>query len=282
MRRRVSLRGWALLIPAFLAFAAFTIVPLVQVIVYSTKKTNFVKTENVGLANYLAILSDPAFYTVLGSSLLYVAIITVVEVTGAVLIALMIYDMTTRFKRWVTVLICAPMFVSGLATVPILQYVFHSGPAGLANRILGVVGRAPVEWFSERYSSIVIISLLCVWSGVGTYAIYALAHLQSVGPGMLDAARIDGASQGQIRRRLLLPLLKPAIVTMAIIIALGSFFIIEYVFLLTRGQYGTGNLMYLIWEMGFERGMYGYASALNIILIAVAMALTLMRKAVRE
>lgn len=282
MRRRVSLRGWALLIPAFLAFAAFTIVPLVQVVLYSTKKTNFVKTENVGLANYRAILSDPAFYTVLGSSLLYVGIITSVEVVGAVLIALMIYDMSTRFKRWVTVLICAPMFTSGLATVPILNYVFHAGPTGLANRILAVVGRAPVEWFSERYSAILIISLLCVWSGVGSYSIYALAHLQSVGPSMLDAARIDGASQGQIRRRLLLPLLKPAIVTMVIIIALGSFFIIEYIYLMTRGQYGTANLMYAIWDIGFERGQYGMASAMNIVLIIVAMALTLMRKAVRE
>lgn len=274
--------GVALLAPAVLLFIALTVVPFVQVVAYSTMDTDFITTRFVGAANYVRVITSAEFPMILVNTLTYVAIIGGLLTFLPLLIATMIYDASTRYKRLVLIAMVMPIYSAGLVICPFVRWMFHPTAGGLVNGFLGSLGREPVLWFSERFSSIAIIATFCVWSGLGAVVVYYLANIQAIPESVFEAARLDGASRKITVRHIVLPILRQAIALEFVLAVLGALFVIEFIYFLTQGgpRNGTTNLMYWIYDTTNYGGKYGRACAINMILVVVALVLSFVRRAV--
>src|SRR6185503_17366496 len=115
--------------------------------------------------------------------------------------------------------------------------------------------------------------------GLGFAVIVFLAGLQGVPDTYYEAARLDGATRLQQIRSVTLPLLAPTIMFLSIMGFIGAFQVFQSVFMMTGGgpADATRVIVYYLWQMGFERVEFGYASAIAVVIFAVVLVLTLIQ-----
>jgi multiple sugar transport system permease protein len=94
---------------------------------------------------------------------------------------------------------------------------------------------------------------------------------------VLEAARVDGATRSQLLRRVVLPLLKPAIVVALLFRTILAFKVFDEVFLLTSGGPGTSTELVTLhlYKVFFEQNQLGYGALLSLALIAAILAFLL-------
>jgi ABC-type sugar transport system permease subunit len=108
-----------------------------------------------------------------------------------------------------------------------------------------------------------------------------LASIEAVDPGLIDAARIDGASWGQIKRHIILPTIAPTIALIALLSWIGAWQIIETPMMLAPQDYAA-TLTYHIYRQGFMFGKYGMASAQAVILLCIIAIFVLIKRKVEK
>lgn len=276
-------RGWVFLLPAIFLFVSVYAVPIGILVYYSFFRTNWIETVYVGLDNYRRVIAEPAFLLATRNTLIYSITIGTVGALLAAVVALILYDLPARFKSVSLAVMCSPMLTAGMMISPLIRWVFHPSAEGLANRIMIAFGGVRHDWLGLPGMAIGIIIALCIWSGFGINTVLMVSYLQSVDAEMLEAARCDGAGWWALRRWLFIPLLRPAVIVVWLVTTIGSLFVVEYIFILTRGgpRYGTTNLMYWIVEAALDEGRYGKAFAINVVMIIMAAPILLARKLVK-
>ncbi len=116
------------------------------------------------------------------------------------------------------------------------------------------------------------------WKYVGFAIILFLAGLQGVPPDLFEAAQIDGASWWQVQRKITIPLLGPTIRTWGFLSMIGSLQLFDMVWILTKGGPANATMTmatYLI-NQGTDRSLYGYASAVAVLLFAISFVLAML------
>jgi multiple sugar transport system permease protein len=119
---------------------------------------------------------------------------------------------------------------------------------------------------------------------VGLNMILYIAALQAIPRDYEAAARLEGASGGQIFRWIVWPLLGPTTLVIMVITTIGSFKVFDHIYQMTGGgpENGTLVLAYYIYQQGFQFFDVGYASALAMIMFVIVMALTIVQLALRR
>ncbi|MGW0710328.1 carbohydrate ABC transporter permease [Streptomyces sp. NPDC002643] len=148
--------------------------------------------------------------------------------------------------------------------------------------MLDLFGVNGIAWLADPNAHYVLI-MLTVW-GCGHVMIISLAGLQDVPRELLDAARVDGASQWQSFTRIVLPLLSPVLffqVVTQLIATLQTF--VPLLISLDPSPKGVGAvpesnylIMIDVFSQYFANGRYGYASAMLWVLFAIIMLVTLL------
>jgi alpha-glucoside transport system permease protein len=140
---------------------------------------------------------------------------------------------------------------------------------GTLNAAIGTVGLGPVPWLQVENFSVntlmLIIVMTWMWTGFGMVIISAA--LKGINPELLEAARVDGATELQVFRGIVFPLLVPTLVvvsTTMIITALKTF---DIVFTMTGGQLHTDVIATLMYSNMFHFNQFGRASALAVVLL---------------
>jgi multiple sugar transport system permease protein len=147
---------------------------------------------------------------------------------------------------------------------------------GGINFVLRSVGVAhPPGWFTSEHWAMPGLILMSLWS-VGSLMLIFLAGLQSVPDELLDAARVDGATDWIRFRHVVLPLLTPSILFNLVISVIGAFQVFTQSFIITGGGPANATLTYVLYlyRNAFEFFKMGYASALAWILFFITLALT--------
>ncbi|MGH2603143.1 MAG: carbohydrate ABC transporter permease, partial [Dehalococcoidia bacterium] len=142
--------------------------------------------------------------------------------------------------------------------------------------LLGIVGE-PVGWLQNRWTGLAAISVLGIWKGVGWSMVIFLAGLQNVPKELLESAAVDGASAARRFFSVTLPLLRPVVAFVTILLIIGGFNVFISVFLMTGG--GPGNdtqvLLTYMYQQAFEFLEFGYGSAIAYLLTLLVFALSL-------
>jgi multiple sugar transport system permease protein len=263
-------------LPAFVVVFLVTIVPLAAA--FGLSFTSYTSANPVaswvGLRNYRLLFSDPNVPTVLVVTLVFAVAAVVLEALVGTILALLM----ARKMRGVSVyrvLYLIPLMVAGIAAAVSWKALLDTS-AGWVNSILGVFGIPQANWLASPTLALPSVVIADIWTGAPIVAVLVLAALLGMPEDPLEAARIDGASQLQVVRYIILPAIRPVLGFAVIFRTVDVFRQFGLIQILTGGGPGTKTttLNYYIYQTVFTYGNISYGSTLAVLLI-VAMAIPL-------
>jgi len=276
--RRETVAAWGFLAPSALHVAAFSFVPLVQLLYVSVHRWSPIEptTAFVALANYGHIIRDPVIWSALGRTLLY-ALYVPVSMALALGLAVMIGERRRSGAATpaLRALFLLPYASSVVAVALVWQWMYHPD-FGLFNHLLRRAGLGPVNWLGDPKTALVAVMLVSVWMQLGYQLTIFLAGLRSIPQAYLDAARVDGANAWQRFWRVTFPLLSPVTLFVLVTGMLGAFQVFALVMVLTGGGPlgATDLVVYRIYRTAWELLQFGDASALALLLFALLFGAT--------
>jgi multiple sugar transport system permease protein len=229
--------------------------------------------------NYTDITDSPLFWPAVRFTLLYTVIVTVVLLGLALLLALLVQESRPGAGFFRTVYFLPGAL--GLASASLLFWGLYSpttGPISSTLEHLGLVDE-PVSFLGTSTNALLSTVFLVVWKFAGFYMLILLVGLQRIPHELYEAARMDGASRGQIFRRITLPLLRPSLALSLLLCVTGSLLAFDQFFVLTKGgpDNSTVTIVQLIYREAFQRLDLGTAAALSIIVLGALVLLNVLQ-----
>ena len=279
-RSRVLLRrvyrgrmAYLFLIPGLVLFVLFVIYPMLYSLRISFYDWNVIKptkSEFVGLDNYKMLLTNPIFRRAVLNTLAYTAITVPGQMILALVVAILL-DQKIRGKTFFRVAYYLPVITSWVIVTLIFEYLFNS-QAGLINYLLRDVLHwvdKPIRWLADPILVMVPINLLGIWKGVGWSAIILLAALQAIPTELLEVAAVDGADAWRRFRHITLPLLRPTLVFLLVVLVIGGLNVYISGLLITDGGRPldlTHFVLTLMYKETFDRLNFGGGAAISYLL----------------
>lgn len=281
--RQDRLAPYAFVSPFYILFIIFFLVPTVAALALGFFKWNALGTpEFFALRNYDHMVKDPIFWKAVSNTAFYAAASLFVVAPLALLEAMALNAKRLRFKTLWRALYFAPIVTSTVAISLVFRLLYNTD-YGLINQFIVWLGGSPIPWMeSPGYTKIAVMGVV-VWRWTGLLAIYFLAGLQSISEELYEAAAIDGASGWQRFVNITLPMLRPVILFVGIIVLIGSMQIFDDPQILygnaTPG--GPGNfalsIVQYLYNQGIQQQLFGYASAIGSVLFLVIFVLSLVQ-----
>ena len=287
--RRPSRRKWRqwfdaylLVAPALLMFAVFIIYPLFSTLYLSLFDYGLTdaRIRFVALGNFIELTGDGVFWRSIRNNFTILVVSVVVQVGLGLILAALI-DRGARWGRSIyRTLNFAPVVMSAVA-VGILWQLIYDPTVGLANRLVKLFGMSPPSqgWLGDP--NIVIFSVLVVacWQYTGYVMVIVLAGMQSVSQELYEAAALDGANEVQKFFSVTLPSIRNVIIAVILITMIGAVKVFDLIYILTRG--GPANASQVmgtyIYYNAFTINRAGYASAISVVLLAIALVFGFMQ-----
>lgn len=271
-----SFQALLFLLPGLVLFLTFIVGPMVYSFRISFFDWNIIFPEKstwVGLANYLEAVQDPVFQKAVLNTLIY-ALVTVPGQMVIGLVLSVLLNQKIRAKGVFRVIYYLPVITSWVIVSLLFEYMF-SGQAGLINYLLRDVFRVidqNILWLADPVLAFIPIHLLGIWKGVGWTAVIFLAGLQAIPGELYEAAKVDGANGRQQFFKLTIPLLRPTIIFLVVVLTVGALNAYISNLLLTNGGDPldkTHFILTLMYEETFDNLEFGYGSAISYLLTLV-------------
>jgi raffinose/stachyose/melibiose transport system permease protein len=276
------LKDWrvilVLILPAFIIFALFVPIPAVISVFLGLTKWDLVgKLSFIGLRNYQVLFfEDPVFWMACRNTLLFVVLSIAIQLPLAFLLANLLVRLG-RSRSLFRGIIFLPVTFSGVAVSLMFYFIYHPsvGPLNQALRLLGITGPA---WLADARTALLSVILTLAWQWTGYHMVIFLAGITTVPEELWEAARIDGASEGQITRKIIFPLLLPVIQVSMVLITTSSLKAFDQIFIMTFGgpNHASEVLASHMYLKTFAQLKYGYGSALSTLLMALCIGSTLL------
>lgn len=263
--------------PALAGFLLLYILPTVMSFIYST--TNWsVYNPNikfVGLDNFRKIFTDAKTVAALQHSIKYAIVITIVQNTLAVILAVLL-NKKSKAANLVKTITFLPAVLSIMVVGYLFQYIMTSADGGLLNSIIQFFGGSPVNWLGNKDIALYSVMITQVWQWTGWSMVIYVANLKSIDSSLYEAADIDGAGGLQKFFRVTLPLLYPAVSFNVLMSLIGGMKMFDAVFVMTKGGpgYATETIMTTLIREGFNTGRTAYACAFAVVFFVAVFILT--------
>jgi sorbitol/mannitol transport system permease protein len=257
----------SLILPAVLYTIVVTQIPFLVTIWYSLQSWNLLRPGSkhfVGLENYGKVFTDAGFRNAIVNTITLTASAVVFSLVIGLVLAILL-DQKFRSRAVVRTLLISPFLVMPVAGALLWKTTMFNPVFGIVNWVLKPFGVGTLDWASKFPMPTIIT--VAVWQWTPFMMIILLSGLQSQSTDILEAARVDGAGNWQIFRRLTMPHLRTYL---ELCVLLGSIFILQTfdsIFIITQGGPGqaTTNLPYFLYLQAFRRFEIGQAAALAIV-----------------
>jgi multiple sugar transport system permease protein len=220
----------------------------------------------VGLANYQAVLDDPA----VRQAFLNIAIFLVINVPLTVMLSMVLataLNAVIPFRAFFRTSFFVPYVTASVATVGVWLFMFSSG--GIAGNILGPLAPKP-SWLINQHWAMPSIAIYVTWKGLGIFILLYLAALQSVPKELYEAAKVDGASWWHRFRSVTVPGVRQVTTLVALLAIITGANLFTEPYLLTGGGAPNGKStspVLQIYQTGIEQNHPDFASALGVVLV---------------
>ncbi len=226
--------------------------------------------EFVGLANYIYAFTNSAMIESFVNNLQWIVIGTGGSVGFGLLIALLADR--SRYERIFKAIIFMPMAISFVGAGVIWRFVYAFRPAGEAqigilNAVTTAFGASPQAWLTIRPWNTFFLIVILIWLQTGYAMVLISSAIKGVPSQLIEAGRIDGASEFRVIRSIVIPHIMSTIVTVATTILILSLKIFDIVFTMTNGLYGTEVMASLQYKQMFRFFHYGRGSSIAIVLL---------------
>src|SRR6266550_4996887 len=267
---REGVFSWLMLAPGVLFLLAFVAYPFFYGIFLSLQDRR-VASEGVfvGLANFQTLVRDGVFWQIVRNTLVYVAVTTVLKLTGGLGMAL-VMNQAFRGRNLVRAALLLPFIVpTALSTVAwmwILDPTFS-----VVNWLLVHGGIISSGYSFLGNSTLAMGSLIVVntWRGMPFYGITLLAGLQTITPDLYEAAAIDGATTAQRFRYVTLPIIKPVLIIVTMFSVIFTFGDFQLIYTLTHGGPANATHVFSTWsfDIGMSAGQLGMGAAVALAIL---------------
>lgn len=249
-------------------------IPSLYVFWLSLNESSFgQRPRYVGLANYIAVLSDPYFWAAFFNTVIVINIVVYAELALGLAIALL-FAGGIPFRRVMIAIVLAPYAISEVSAV--VMWRFMTDPTiGMVTQTLASLGLPTLEWSIEPSHGLALISILSIWLHLPfTFLILYAARL-ALPHDLYEAARIDGATPWQEFRRITFPLLIPAMLIALLFRYIFAFRIFSEVWLLTGGGPArtTEVLAVYLYAEAFRYNNFGKAAATGWLMVFASVLL---------
>ena len=265
--------------PALVVFAVFVLYPAFRTFHYSLYDwRGFGPMEWTGLANYeRALFNDGIFRLAFKNNVAYFAGTIVSEVLFGLLIALVLSRSLPLFGT-LRIMFFTPMVLSMTIIGLLWNYVYHP-QIGLVNVILRSIGYPHLAkaWLGSANTIIPAVVITSGWTYAGFFMLIFYSAIKGIPVTLLEAARLDGATEWKIYLHVVLPLLRPIMVIACLLCWTGSFQAFGLFWVMTGeggGPYHSGEIVSTwVMKQAFQFSRMGYGSALAVIMtVAVAVS----------
>jgi raffinose/stachyose/melibiose transport system permease protein len=265
--------------PALLVFALFIPVPAVVSVLLSLTKWDLIGTiQFIGLENFrFLFVDDHVFLTALRNTLFFVVLSMALQLPLAFVLANILARLG-RGRNLLRAVIFLPVTFSGVAVSLMFYFIFHPS-AGPLNGMLKLIGFGKqIAWLADPRFALTAVIATLAWQWTGYHMVIYMAGIATIPEELWEAARIDGASEGQITRRIVFPLLLPVIQVSTILITTSSLKSFDYIFIMTFGgpNHASEVIASHMYTKTFAQLKYGYGSALSVLLLGLCVASTLL------
>ncbi|WP_432245229.1 carbohydrate ABC transporter permease [Arthrobacter sp. G.S.26] len=277
--RRNTLIGWTFILPNFLGFLAFTLIPVIAAFALSFMEwTSFTAPRWVGLENFQRMLQSDTFWVALRNTVVYA--LGHVPLTMALALGLaMLLNRKLKGIGFFRVAIFFP-YITSLVAVAVVWNMLFSPDNGPINQFLNAIGIAEAPgWTSSSDWAMPAVIITSVWRDMGYYMILYLAGLQAIPTELYEAAEVDGASGWQRFWNVTIPSLRPTTFFVVVMLTVSSFKVFDLIVVMTNGGPGraTTVLSQLIYQEGIGEGKFGYSSAISLMLFLIVLSITVLQ-----
>jgi multiple sugar transport system permease protein len=270
--------GWMFVLPATVLIVTFGIVPIAWSAIMSFQANDLVSPPTwVGLANYKALLHDPAFAASVRHTLVYTVLFVPVSVAGALLVAWAL-NRKLRGVRFYRLAVFVPVVTSTVATGIIFMWLLDP-VFGLVNFFLSKLGLPQQGFLQDPNQALYCIVAMTIWGWLGFDVIIYLAALQGVPEELMEAASIDGAGRWSSFRNVVLPFLRPATLFLVVWSTISALQLFDEIYVTTRGGPlgSTTVVVFYLYQQAFQFFNGGYGAAIAYVLFLAILAITIVQ-----
>ncbi|MDP9221463.1 MAG: sugar ABC transporter permease [Actinomycetota bacterium] len=266
------LKPYLYILPAFAAICLYLVYPAIQTLIYSFANAD--STKFVGLKNYTALLGSDGFRQTLFNTLLWIVVVPAVTIAFGLAIAVLADRLKPGSEKLAKTVIFLPMAISAVGAGTVWRFIYAVNPPsenqlGLQNAIVTAAGGQPVNWLqlSTFHVNSFELMVILLWAQVGFSMVLLSAAIKAVPTETLEAARIDGAGEVAIFRRVIIPQIWGTILTVFITVTIGVMKIFDIVYVMTNGDFNTNVVGVAFFNELFTNFNNGYAAAIVVMLL---------------
>jgi alpha-glucoside transport system permease protein len=260
---------WIFVGPALVLLAIYLVMPAILTIIASF-------TSGKGLADWQWALSDRAMWAVYRNNIIWL----VVGTAGAVGLGLLIAGLFDRVKResLAKTLVFLPLAISLVGASVIWRFVYAWKPAGqeqygLLNAVWTSLGQTPVPWIQTPPINTYLMIVILIWLQTGFCMVVLSAAIKGVSAEVIEAAKLDGATERQMFLKVIVPMIRGSIVTVTITTAIVVLKVFDIVYTLTGGRFDTDVIANQMFLQKFQFFNDGRSAVLAVILFVAVLPL---------
>ena len=261
-------KPWVFLFPALFLVSLYLIYPIIETVrlsFYNNSGRSF-----VGLDNYIWLLGDDEVKVAVRNNFMWLFIVPTIS-TGIGLVAAVLAD-RVWWGTFAKTLTFMPMAISFVGASVIWKFVYDLRPIdvdqiGLLNAILVKLGSEPMAWITIPFWNNFFLMIILIWIQTGFAMVILSAALRGLSSEVIEASRMDGASEFQIFYKIMIPQILSTIMVVWTTITIIVLKVFDIVVTMTNGQWDTGVLANLMFNWMFVGGDFGRGSLIALIIM---------------
>ena len=260
------------LLPAFIVYSVIVMVPILVSIYYSCLDWNGIgKKTFVGFNNYIKLFGDSVFRQAFGNNIIYIVIVMVLQLGFGFIIAVLLTYLK-KGRGFIQTVYYIPSVITVIAISQLFTGFYSYEPLGLFNIFRKMLGMEPIAFLSEYKTVLWAVASVEGWQYIGIYMIIFYSALVSVSPDILEAARIDGATELQILVKIRIPAIANVIMLSCILSLVGALRGCAAPMNMTKGgpNHRSEILATYMYKKAFTSRDYGYGSTIAVIIVILS------------
>ena len=261
-------------LPSAVIYGVLFIVPTFASLYFSLTRWSLFESKFIGLENFKLFFSEPQLVKGFTNTLIFAVVTSGTKVVLGLLLAVLLTSQIVA-RGYLRSVVFFPVLVSTIG-VGITFTVLMNPEHGLINGALGTLGIDGPGWLTDPKYALLSVAAVDIWKGVGLATLIYIAGIVSIPREYMEAARVDGAGSWETFRRIVLPLSRPATVTVIILSLIGGLRSFELIWAMTRGGPGfTSDVIASVIYKQYQAGFYGLSTAGNVVLFLAVTAIVL-------
>ena len=284
-----AVRPFAFAGPALVLLAFYLVYPAVNTFILSLQNSD--GTEFRGFANYQRIFTDSTYLVSMRNSVIWVLIVPAFAVIIGLGFATLADKLPSKTESAAKSLIFLPMAISFVGASVVWTFIYNFRPAGgafgeqigILNAIWVAFGADPVAWMGLPLWNNFFMMVILVWLQTGFAMVILSSAIKSVPEDFLEASRIDGATEWQVFRKIVVPSIASTLVVVWTTTLITTWKVFDIVYVMTGGRDGTSVVAERMVTEFFTNNNDGIGAALAVVLfVAVVPILIINVRRFRE